>query len=196
MGEHRMLPGKNTAFEEDIHVPLLVRGPNIPAGVVVNPLVGNVDLASTFADIAGIETPDFVDGRSLLPLLTGTIPDSWRQTFLLERGLLDESAYIPDVFASTNTMSGLREPLDSPYRAKADRAYRGLRTQDYTFVQYGDGTLELYALNKDPYQLENIAGAISPDLLEKLQSWLDGLRHCAGDSCREIEAQPCPNIGQ
>jgi arylsulfatase A-like enzyme len=91
-------------------------------------------------------------------------------------------------------MSGLREPPDSPYQAKQDRAYRGLRTDGYTFVQYGDGTLELYDLKADPYQLENIAGSASPDLLEKLQSWLESLRHCEGASCREVESQPSPDL--
>jgi N-acetylglucosamine-6-sulfatase len=194
MGQHRLLLGKNTAFEEDIRVPLLIRGPNIRAGLTVDSLSGNVDLASTFADIAGVDVPDFVDGRSLMPLLTGSGPDNWRQAFLLERGLLDEAAYAPDVFVSAGYMSGLREPLDSPYLAKQDRAYRGLRTDDYTFVQYGDGTLELYDLKADPYQLENIAGSASPGLLETLQAWLDALRHCEGASCREIESQLSPAL--
>jgi len=191
MGEHRLLVGKNTAFEEDIRVPLLVRGPNIPAGTTVDALVGNVDLASSFAEIAGVKTPDFVDGRSLMPLAAGKDPTDWRQVFLLERGLLDEAAYAPDMFVSNGDyMEGLMEPPDSPYRAKMDRSYRGLRTQKYTFVQYGDGTLELYDLETDPYQLENIAGSSTPDLLENLQTWLEALRHCTGDSCREIEARP------
>ena len=194
MGEHRLLLGKNTAFEEDIRVPLLVRGPNIQAGLTVDSLSGNVDLASTFADIAGVDVPDFVDGRSLMPLLTGTTPDNWRQAFLLERGLLDEAAYAPDVFVSAGFMSRLREPLDSHYMAKQDRAYRGLRTADYTFVQYGDSTLVLYDLKTDPYQLENIAGSASPSLLESLQIWLEALRHCTGESCREIESQPSPML--
>jgi len=189
MGEHRLLIGKNTAFEEDINVPLLVRGPNIAAGITVDALAGNVDLASTFAEIAGVKTPDFVDGRSLIPLMAGSAPQNWRQAFLLERGLLDETAYAPDVFISANYMSGLLEPLDSPFKAKLDRAYRGLRTQDYTFVQYGDGTLELYDLKADPYQLENIVGTASPALLEEFKSWLEALRHCTGESCRELEAK-------
>jgi hypothetical protein len=121
--------------------------------------------------------------------MAGSAPQNWRQAFLLERGLLDEAAYVPDVFVSANYMSGLMEPPDSSYRAKQDRAYRGLRTPDYTFVQYGDGTLELYDLKADPYQLENIAGNASPDLLEKFKNWLEALRHCAGDSCRELESK-------
>ena len=54
MGEHRMLPGKYTPYETDIHVPLIVRGPGVPAGVVRSQFVGNVDLAETFADLAGV----------------------------------------------------------------------------------------------------------------------------------------------
>jgi arylsulfatase A-like enzyme len=190
-----LYPGKNTAFEEDILVPALVRGPKIQAGLIINDLTGNVDLASTFAEIAGIETPEFVDGRSLMPLLTGDESSGqleWRQAYLLERGILDETVSAQDIFISANKsefMSGLREPPDSPFALKTDRSYRGLRTQDYTYVKYGDGTLELYDLKADPYQLENIASTASPTLLEELNVWLESLRHCAGTSCRENEVK-------
>ena len=54
------------------------------------------------------------------------------------------------------------------------------------------GALELYNLKADRYQLDNIAESTSPGLPEKLQAWLEALRHCKGESCREIEAQPSP----
>ena len=90
MGQHRMDSGKNTAFEEDLRVPLVVVGPRVPAGQQVNQITANVDYAATFAELAGVTPPDFVDGRSLLPYLTGRLPRSWRQALLLEHmGVLE-----------------------------------------------------------------------------------------------------------
>jgi hypothetical protein len=85
LGQHRLPPGKQTAYEEDIHVPLWVRGPSVPHGTTVGRFAMNVDLAPTFAAIAGAKTPAFVDGRSLLPLLRAApAPSTWRQAVLVE----------------------------------------------------------------------------------------------------------------
>ncbi|HEX2736575.1 MAG TPA: sulfatase, partial [Acidimicrobiia bacterium] len=62
LGEHRLPPGKQTAFEEDIHVPLVVRGPGVPKGKTVDNLAENVDLAPTFAALGHAKVPDFVNG--------------------------------------------------------------------------------------------------------------------------------------
>jgi len=86
LGEHRMRRGKQTAYDTDIHLPLYVLGPGVKAGKVVDELVGNVDLAPTFAELAGASTPEFVDGRSLVPFLRGgaTKVSNWRQCYLVE----------------------------------------------------------------------------------------------------------------
>src|SRR5215204_975699 len=86
MGEHRLVAGKWTAYEEDIRIPLIVRGPGVPEGRTLHHMVLNNDLAPTFADLAGAQTPSFVDGRSLKPLLTDepTPLKDWRQRFVIE----------------------------------------------------------------------------------------------------------------
>lgn len=84
LGEHRLPWGKNTAYEEDIHVPLVVRGPGVPRGARVDKMVVNIDIGATFADIAGVAAPDFVDGRSWRSLALGQTPSSWRNGYLLE----------------------------------------------------------------------------------------------------------------
>ena len=54
MGQHRLPAGKGTAYEEDIGVPLYVRGPGIPKGKTISGFMGgNTDFAPTFAEIAG-----------------------------------------------------------------------------------------------------------------------------------------------
>ena len=52
-GEYRLTPGKLTAFDTDIHVPLVVTGPGVPAGTSNNAMTENVDLAETFAQMGG-----------------------------------------------------------------------------------------------------------------------------------------------
>lgn len=84
MGEHRLPVGKNQPYRTDTEVPYYVFGPDIQPGSVASQLVGNVDLPTTFADIAGAPTPAFVEGRSLLPILRGEDPP-WRTVFLHER---------------------------------------------------------------------------------------------------------------
>ena len=68
----------------DVRVPLAIRGPDVPEGRKVSGMALNIDLAPTFAAWAGIEPPDFVDGRSLMPLLENpSVP--WRKSFLIQR---------------------------------------------------------------------------------------------------------------
>jgi N-acetylglucosamine-6-sulfatase len=82
-GEHRLQKGKSQAYEESSRVPLLVRGPGVPAGVKTEKLAVNTDFAPTFADLAGAAFP--ADGRSLVPVLAGSQDPSWRTSILLER---------------------------------------------------------------------------------------------------------------
>ncbi len=85
LGQHRMLEGKQTAYDEDIHVPLIVRGPGIAAGKTSDAMTLEIDLAPTFARLGGAKTPDFVDGRSLISLLEGGVsPADWRKGVLIE----------------------------------------------------------------------------------------------------------------
>ncbi|HEX5851300.1 MAG TPA: sulfatase, partial [Rubrobacter sp.] len=100
LGQHRLGAGKWTAYEEDIRVPLIVRGPGVPEGRTLDHMVLNNDLAPTFADLAGAEAPGFVDGRSLVPLLdvSPTPEEGWRQRFLIEavaeRGTTQISSFL------------------------------------------------------------------------------------------------------
>jgi N-acetylglucosamine-6-sulfatase len=80
--EHRVV-AKGFPYENPQKIPLIVRGPGIPAGAERTELVANTDLAPTLVDMAGVEVPSFVDGRSFAPLLRGEqLP--WRERLLFE----------------------------------------------------------------------------------------------------------------
>jgi arylsulfatase A-like enzyme len=80
LGEHGWYD-KRWMYEESFRVPLLIRWPeHIKAGSVSNDLVMNLDFAQTFLDIAGVEQPRDMQGRSLRPILEGETPDDWRKS--------------------------------------------------------------------------------------------------------------------
>jgi N-acetylglucosamine-6-sulfatase len=200
LGTHRLSIGKWTAYDEDIRVPLIVRGPGVPEGRKLEHLVLNNDLAPTFADLAGVEVPSFVDGRSLVPLLADDPPppQDWRQAFLVES--IAESAEIPSSVvgnAPLRLLTGDVQPSEDWRRAsplqkssikEAGRpAFKAVRTEDHLYVEYDTGESELYDLQKDPYELNNIYEETPLKHLWRFEGWLDALRDCAGEECRAAE---------
>ena len=80
LGEHGWFD-KRWVYEESMRMPLVARWPaKIPAGTVVDALTQNIDFAPTFLDVAGVDVPESMHGRSLVPLFDGTRPDDWRDT--------------------------------------------------------------------------------------------------------------------
>ena len=81
MGQHNLKPDKMTAFEEDIRIPLMVRGPGVPTAVHLPHVVINNDFAPTLVALGGGTVPTNVDGRSFASLLGTTPPDTatWRR---------------------------------------------------------------------------------------------------------------------
>jgi arylsulfatase A-like enzyme len=188
LGEHRLHAGKLTPYEEDIRVPLFIRGPGIPAGQSREEIVGNIDLAPTIAELAGARTPDFVDGRSLVPLLRMERPELWRQAFLVEQ----EEQHFNQGQPKRRVLEP-QDPLEQQLAAARQGvpAYAALRTATHLYAVYGTGEKELYDLQADPYELDNIAGR--PDqqsLAARLDRWLGEYRKCRGAGCREVDASP------
>lgn len=175
LGEHRWIE-KGLAYEESIRMPLLVRGPGIAAGVVDERLVSNIDLAPTFAELAGVEPPPFVDGRSLVPLLRGERPPAWRDATL--------------VATFERRPERRREKAIDPTK---NPRFEALRTADRLYVEYATGERELYDLRADPNQLENLAGEGTPQRraeLRRLAGWLVELQTCEAAGCRAAERDP------
>ena len=63
------MPGKMTAFDMDIHVPLIMSGPGIPAGLAVEEITENIDLCPTFTELAGMQNSTSIDGRTAARVL-------------------------------------------------------------------------------------------------------------------------------
>lgn len=162
-GQYRLLPGKLTAFDTDVNVPLIVAGPGIKAGSVNNNIVQNVDLAPTFEELTGAKPPASVEGRSFVPLLHGAkVP--WRSLGLIEHSGPDTLPGDPDV----QTIAEGNPPT-----------YDALRSPTFTYVKYANGQMEYYDRTRDPLELDNIANQLPAARIAQLNSWLDALHTCA-----------------
>lgn len=75
IGQHRLGPGKECGFEEDINIPLIVRGPGVPKGKVSDIVTTHTDLAPTFLTLAGAPIRADFDGAAI-PLDTAGLADA------------------------------------------------------------------------------------------------------------------------
>jgi N-acetylglucosamine-6-sulfatase len=166
LGQHRMTQGKRTPSEEDIRVPLMVRGPNVPANRALNHQVLNNDLAPTFARLAGVTPPAFVGGKSMVPLLDSSPPTvgNWRT------GILTENWRTEAVGGSS----------DAP-------TYQALRSENFSWVRYANGERELYDMRNDPYQVKSRDPRDNQRLVRRSDDQLDRLVNCDGAECRVAE---------
>jgi N-acetylglucosamine-6-sulfatase len=141
-GEHRLSVERRLAYEEAIRIPLLVRYPPlVQPGTIIDDLALSIDLAPTILDLAGVNTQNEMDGRSLVPLLAGQRPHNWRESFLIEY-------YSDVVFPHVRNMG-----------------YKAVRTRNHKYIHYTDlkGMDKLYDLREDPYEMHNVID--HPDLV-------------------------------
>ncbi len=70
IGSHGLL-GKQNLYEHSTKVPLIITGPGIPQGRVIDALVYLFDLYPTLAEVCSLPAPECIDGKSLVPVISG-----------------------------------------------------------------------------------------------------------------------------
>lgn len=199
IGQHRFVTGKGAPFEEDIKVPLIVRGPGVPAGVVRHELATLVDIVPTLAEMGGATMTIPVDGRSLYPLLHTTAPPAvWRQVVLLEHwpapsadGVAAHPQIEPpdpgDDYLAAQLLSTGVDP-----RAVDTPDWLGFRTRDYKYLDRVGPSVELYDIAHDSYELYNQYADATTAFRNQMAARLTALSTCAGQTCRDLEELPAP----
>ena len=132
LGEHGWFD-KRWMYDESLRTPLVVRWPGVTkAGSDNSDIVSNVDFAETFLDIAGVQVPKEMHGRSLVPILKGKTPDDWRKTF----------------YYQYYESGGHGVP-----------AHYGVATKRYKLMHFPEPHIdewELYDLKTDPNEMQNV----------------------------------------
>jgi N-acetylglucosamine-6-sulfatase len=196
-GEHRLTGGKFIAYEPATHLPLLIRGPGIKPGTSTGELVSQVDLAPTILELAGASADKSIDGRSLVP-------------FMRDPGLRTRRPLLFESFVETNDVEANGQPGAAPAEPEpgpAARAssssrgngkatasivappkdYVGIRLGPYKYIEWPSGEKELYDINKDPNELNNLIRVrnLSP-IRAFLHAQLTLLTDCVGRGCQQV----------
>ena len=162
-GHHGTWYHGSTLYEEQLHVPLIVRAPQVGPRVITN-LVENVDIMPTVLDLLDIDHELPLQGSSLIPLMLGGDgdEDAPEQVQLAE---------LPGTIAELSSTSANRDAF---------------RHEQYKFIwNPTDGIAELYDMAVDPGELLNVA-AERPDVLARMQGMLAVLKR----ECRTINRDP------
>lgn len=139
LGEHGWFD-KRWMYEESLKTPLLVRWPGVTEpGSTNDSIVSNLDFAETFLDVAGVEVPSDMQGRSLSPLLHGENPRDWRESFYYHYYENPGAHSVARHYGVTN----------GRYKLIHFYALDSKRIDDW----------ELFDLRKDPNELKNVYGS-------------------------------------
>ena len=177
-------PGsKATLTDRGTGVLLIVRGPGgFTGGRVVNGLVSQVDVFPTLCEMAGVETPDFVQGRSLMPLVRGEARSIHDAVFT---ELTYHAAYEPQRAVRTDRFKYIRrfdEEHPGAVLANVDDSPTKDVLADLGWFDRPPDAEQLYDLVADPYEMRNLAGeAAGAPVLDDLRGRLDRWMRASAD---------------
>lgn len=142
LGDH-WLADKGMFYEQTTRVPLIIYDPRSSAdgyrGTTSDALVEGIDLFPTFLEALDTEIPEHrLEGESLIPILSGQSKETRRTAVISEMD-----------YAFIETRSALDLPID---RAMG----RMVRTKDWKYVHFDTLRPQLFDLNTDPDELNNL----------------------------------------
>ncbi len=170
LGEHNFFD-KRFMYEESLRTPFIIRWPKrIKAGSVSKSMILNLDFAPTFLDAAGAKIPADMQGRSILPLLTGKTSRDWRT-----------SMYYRYYHPGHHNVA----------------AHYGVRTARYKLIYFHKlNQWELYDLQKDPGEMRNIySEPSSAKTVEQLKKELNRLKKEFKDDDQFANDLPKDDVG-
>ena len=204
-GEHRLIGGKFLAYEPSTHLPFLIRGPGIKPDTSTGELSMNIDIAPTVLELAGVEADKSIDGRSMVPFIARSLaaqPPTAALRVLRARPTTSNSRARSTnraTRAASESSQGNQDVAVRPAASRSKRGggasasllappkdYEGIRLGPYKYIAWPDGEKELYDINRDPNELNNIAKVPNFFPIRNfLHEELRRLEDCVGRECSE-----------
>ena len=134
-----------TLFDDQVHIPLLLFGSNIPKDKKIPQLIRQIDIFPTIMDLLGISAKNEPDGVSLVPLLQG-------------KNMIELPAYMES----------------TPLMQKKSNDVIGIRTSNYKYFRDSNDPkkrIHLYDLINDPLEEKNVS-VNHPEVISEMENIL------------------------
>ncbi|KAJ5114357.1 alkaline-phosphatase-like protein [Penicillium alfredii] len=175
ISQHRLTPGKRCPYEEDVNVPLVIRGPGVPKSKTVDFVTSHLDIAPTIVNWAGAKGPGDFDGKKIPANGSPGSEEPWEHVQVEHWG---------------EVSSHVNSPLSGVINS-----YKAIRVigpkYNLYYAVWCQGDHEVYDMINDPYQMKNLYNSTSKILgvsMQKVEDRLDALtlvtKSCKGDTCR------------
>jgi arylsulfatase A-like enzyme len=199
-GQHRLVGGKFLAYEPATHLPLIIRGPGIEPNTKTGQFASTIDIAPTILELAEVTPDKSIDGTSLVPFakepsLRTRRPllfESFVQTNDVEQGGNAATGESTTAAGGSRGKLGVKGASAEGAAAHASvvappKNYYGIRLGAYKYIEWPDGEKELYDINKDPYELNNIVRDRNyAPIRAFLHNELVRMEECSGRTCQEV----------
>jgi len=184
---------KATLLDEGIGVMLLMRGPGgFTGGKVIDSMVSHLDIYPTICELAGVPPPDFLQGRSLMPMVCGEVATLHQELF---SEVTYHAAYEPQRAVRTNRWKYIRrfDGRNRPVLANVDDSATKNLLIELGWGERDVSREQLFDLYLDPLEENNLAGSAgSADVLVDMRSRLDGWMEETDDPIRLGPIPPPP----
>lgn len=204
IGQHRMGGGKKTGYETDINIPMVWRGPGVPAGKVTSEVSTHTDLAPTWLNLFGLQSRTKLDGRPIPTIVNQSAPASEHINVELWGAAAPYEGTIP------------WKRIGQSVKGRHNNTYKGLRIySDQCSIYYSvwcTNEHELYDMFEDGYQMNNLLAGIQDisdasqdknvcgwplnQVAARLDALMMVLKSCEGDECTHpwLQLHPQGNV--
>ncbi|MDR6879290.1 sulfatase-like hydrolase/transferase [Bacillus sp. 3255] len=163
VGQHGLM-GKQNLYEHSVRIPLIFRGPGVPAGQQVPALASNIDIFPTVAGLCGVELPEETEGINLCPVLAG------------------ESDGMRGIVCSV---------YRDVQRMVTDGRWKLIRYYHSPVTNTGTERIQLFDLRSDPWETHDLsADPASAGDIERLASGLTSWMQASGDILQDRPVIP------
>jgi arylsulfatase A-like enzyme/broad specificity phosphatase PhoE len=153
IGQHGLM-GKQNLYDHSIRIPLIMRGPGIPANKRFDEITSQMDIFPTLCELSGLPIPETVDGKSMVPLMHGEVERQYDSLFAIYK--------------------------DVQRMVKTD-TYKMIRYYHSNLRETGVNRIQLFNYKEDPWEVNDLAAhpdytGVVKELSEKLRQWQDDLQ--------------------
>ena len=209
LGQYGMGYDKRQLYENDIRIPFIIRGPNVPKNKTTDVFALNVDIAPTIVDLTTGTIPSEMDGMSLVPIINSTLHSNIYsgidQQFLIEYygeqynaktgismcgGYPGYEATVCDMWNNTyqcvRQINGTNNELNGTIYCQF-KCYLPDRSEVACPANTPQGQGEYYNLDNDYYELNNLWTTLNPSEINGFKSQITSFMDCKGQtSCNSL----------